>query len=133
MIVLDENVGVEQRLLLSRWRIAARQIGVDIGAKSVTDENIIPLLNELHRPTFFTRDFDFFRPRLRHGRYCIAWLDVRVAEVAEYIRRFLRHPDFNTQAKRMGTIVAVAPAGLTIWRLGAEEKTHAVWPAKKRM
>ena len=98
----------------------------------MTDQAIIPLLHGLHRPTFFTRDFDFFRAELRHGRYCLVWLDVDVSEVAEYVRRFLRHPEFNTQAKRMGAVVAVAPAGLSIWRVRVEQVIHSIWPAKQR-
>jgi hypothetical protein len=132
MNVLDENVADEQRRLLARWKISCRQIGVEVGTKGMTDENIIPLLHALHRPTFFTRDVDFYRSGLRHDRYCLVWLDVGVADVAEYVRRFLRHPEFNSQAKRMGTVVGVAPSGLSIWRLREDRAVHSDWPAKKR-
>ncbi len=132
MNVLDANVFADQRLILRRWRIPSRQIGVDLGVKGMSDENIIPLLLELRRPTLFTLDADFYWPSLRHDRYCLVWLNVRGVEAAEYIRRFLRHPEFNTQAKRMSAVVAIAPAGLSVWRVGAEQVTHSVWPAKTR-
>ena len=35
---------------------------------------------------------------------------------ADYVRRFLRHPQFDTQAKRMGVIARVAPIGIRFWR-----------------
>jgi hypothetical protein len=130
--VLDENVVDSQRRLLERWRIAVRQIGVELGTMGMTDQNIIPLLHELHGPTFFTRDVDFYRPHLRHEKYCLDRLDARVSEVAEYVRRFLRHPDFNTQAKRMVAVVSVAPAEISIWRIQVEQVTHSMWPVKKR-
>ena len=60
MNVLDENLAEGQRLLLRRWRITTRQIGVDVGCRGMADEEIIPLLLELRRPTFFTRDADFY-------------------------------------------------------------------------
>jgi hypothetical protein len=130
--VLDENMPEGQRLLLGRWKIAARQIGVEVGSKGMTDGEIIPLLQTCHRPTFFTRDADFYRRELCHQRYCLVWLNVRAEEAAEYIRRFLRHPEFNTWARRVGAVVGVAPAGLSVWRVRAESITHSVWPVKRK-
>lgn len=68
---------------------------------------IIPLLHTLRRPTFFTRDHDFYKADLRHLRYCLVFLDVAFDEAAEFIRRFLRHTAFRTQAQRMGRVVRV--------------------------
>ena len=59
MNVLDENIPKDQRQLLERWRIRARQIGVNIGRRGLQDDEIIPLLLTLRRPTFFTRDADY--------------------------------------------------------------------------
>ena len=69
------------------------------------DEEITPLLHELDRPTFFTLDDDFYDRRLRHEGYCLVHLDIEEEVVAEYIRRFLRHREMNTKAKRMGCVV----------------------------
>jgi hypothetical protein len=59
MIVLDENIPEDQRLLLRSWRIRAYQVGRDVSRAGIKDEQIIPLLLTLRRPTFFTRDLGF--------------------------------------------------------------------------
>lgn len=69
MIVLDENIPEDQRLLLRSWRIRAYQVGRDVGRAGIKDEQIIPLLLKLRRPTFFTRDLGFFDVKLCHARY----------------------------------------------------------------
>ena len=56
MLVLDENVPAGQRLLLRKWRVRFRVIGVDVAAPGTTDENLIPVLQKLSRPTFFSLD-----------------------------------------------------------------------------
>ena len=56
MNILDENIPKPQRELLERRRIPVRQVGVSIGRKGLLDEEIIPLLQRLRHPTFFTRD-----------------------------------------------------------------------------
>ena len=53
MIILDENILDGQRLLLQAWRVAARQIGFDLGRKGLQDEEILVLLRRLRNPTFF--------------------------------------------------------------------------------
>ncbi len=52
MNILDENVLKDQRELLLSWRVKIHQIGYDVGRKGVQDEEIIPLLLQLRRPTF---------------------------------------------------------------------------------
>jgi hypothetical protein len=42
MVVLDENIPDDQRLLLKSWRIRAYQIGRDVGRAGIKDEQIIP-------------------------------------------------------------------------------------------
>jgi hypothetical protein len=54
MNVLDENISISQRNVLKTWHIPARHIGYDIGRKGMKDDEIIPLLLTLTRPTFFT-------------------------------------------------------------------------------
>ena len=66
MNILDENIMESQRQLLRRWRIAVRQIGEDVARKGIKDDEILPLLHQLTRPTFFTRDLDFYARELRH-------------------------------------------------------------------
>jgi len=54
MNILDENVVEPQRHLLQSWGIAVRHIGHDIGRAAMKDEEVIPLLHQLRRVTFFT-------------------------------------------------------------------------------
>lgn len=68
MNILDENIPKPQRELLEGWRITVRQIGVNIGRKGTLDEEMIPLLQGLPRPIFFTRDSDFYERKLCHPR-----------------------------------------------------------------
>jgi hypothetical protein len=127
MIILDENTPEGQRLLLRRKRIRARQIGYDIGRDGMTDEAIIPLLHQLDRPTFLTRDVDFFDRLLCHDSYCIVYLHVGETDIADYVRRVLRHKELNTRVKRMGTVVRTGPSGLSVWRIRKQEETHLDW------
>lgn len=127
MNVLDENITPVQRQRLRQWRIAVRHIGYDIGRKGMDDEEIIPFLLTLRRPTFFTEDWDYFKRGLCHAKYCLVHVDVRRDEIAVFVRRFLRHNEFDTQAKRMGAVVRVSYAGLGVWHLHAEKEMHLDW------
>jgi hypothetical protein len=89
--------------------------------------DIIPLLHALPRPTFFTRDHDFYHPWLRHPEYCLVFLEVSPSETAKYIRRFLRHPKFRAQLQRMGKVVKVHEDGIRFWQLGAGESEDVSW------
>lgn len=128
MNVLDENLRQSQRELLAAWRIPVRQIGVEVGRSGMHDDEIISLLHQLSRPTLFTRDRDFYKPELRHARYCLVHLEVLRPESADYIRRLLKHPSFDTLAKRLGKVVRVSPSGLHVWRLNAQSEEHIAWP-----
>jgi len=128
MNLLDENIIASQRELLRSWRISVRQIGYDFESKGVQDEAIISVLHRNRRTTFFTRDLGFYDRTLCHRRYCLVCLAVSKAEAAVFARRLLRHPEFNTQAKRMGTVVQVSQSGLRVWQLGAEEESVMGWP-----
>lgn len=127
MNIVDENVIDKQRERLRQWRIPVRHIGHDIGYAGMEDEAIMPWLHQLRRPTLFTRDRDFYKPALRHARYCLVYLALEQHEVAEYVRHFLRHSAFNTQAKRMGCVIRVSDVDLTVWRLHANKEVHLDW------
>ena len=128
MLVLDENLPAGQRRLLRSWRIGFRVIGVDVASRGADDADLLPVLHHLARPTFFSLDHDFYRPDWAHARYSLVWLDVRGREAAEFIRRFLRHPAFRTQAQRMGTVVRVQVDGLSCWRIGRRFPDSLPWP-----
>lgn len=127
MIILDENFPESQRQLLQRWRVSFRQIGYETGREGMKDDEIIPFLHQLRQPTFFTLDADFFKRQLRHARYCLVYVDVAQYEAAAFVRRTLGHKNFDTKAKRMGTVIRVSHVGLTVWRLHTRAKTHFQW------
>jgi hypothetical protein len=114
MNVLDENVPDSQLEILRSRRVPVRQIGLDIGRKGMKDDEIIPLLLQLDRPTFFTLDGDFHDRRLCHDRYCLVHLDVEEEVAAEYIRRLLRQKAFKSKKSRMGQVIRISttPSGL---------------------
>ena len=128
MNILDENIPRNQRELLLSWRVSIRQIGYDTGRKGIQDDEIIPLLHQLRRPTFFSRDSDFFDRRLCHQRYCLVYMDVNKYEAALFARRVLWHPELDTQAKRMGAVIRVSNRGLLLYRLHTGELTSLDWP-----
>ena len=128
MLVLDENLPAGQRLLLRSWRIRFRAVGGEIAFSGAKDENLIPVLHRLPNPTFFSLDRDFHQPELAHRSYCLVWLDVRGRQAAEFIRRFLRHPTFDTQAKRMGMVVGVHADGVSGWQVGKRASQEFPWP-----
>ena len=128
MNVLDENIPEEQRFLLAKWRVPFRQIGFELGQKGLKDPAIIPLLLTLPHPTFFTRDMDFCKRSLCHSRYSLIVMDVDEVETAFSIRRLLHHPRFNTQARRMGTVIRISATGLSVFHLHALTEEHFPWP-----
>src|SRR5260370_26609919 len=117
MNILDENVPESQRSWLRKKRVSIRQIGYDIGRKGMKDREIISLLHQLDRPTFFTLDGDFYDRRLCHKGYCLVHLDLEEEAVAEFVRRLLHHPELNTRAKRVGCVVQGSSTGPTLWRI----------------
>jgi hypothetical protein len=102
MSILDENIPEDQRQLLRGWRIRARRVGHDVGRQGMQDAEIIPLLHGIESSAFFTRDLGFYRHPLCHAHYCIVCLAVGPYEAASFIRRLLRHPQFQTQAQPFG-------------------------------
>jgi hypothetical protein len=127
MNVLDENVVAQQCRLLQEWRIPFRQIGRHLSSHGTLDENLIPLLHRLPQPTFFTHDEDFFKVSLAHAHYALIYLDVTDTETAEFVRRFLGHPAFDTQAKRLGIVARVRPGGVQFWRKGQSGLQTVQW------
>lgn len=128
MIVLDENVSERDAAELRRQGVRCRRIGTDLGHRGMDDHNdVIPLLHRLHQPTFFTADAHFHSPALRHPGYCLVMLDVPAMQIPLYIRRFVRHPEFRTAARRMGCVARVNPSGIAIWRRGAQQEQHINW------
>jgi hypothetical protein len=127
MNVLDENFPVEQVELLRSRGVHVRKIGQDIGRAGMLDPEILTLLHATTRPTLFTLDADFASPLLCHPAYGLVFLFIYPRDAAMYVRRVLRHPVLNTQAKRMGTCVRASYDGVRVWRRNEPEQAYP-WP-----
>jgi hypothetical protein len=115
VLLLDENITVPAAKQLRRWRIPVRSITDHCAARGTADADLVPILHRLAQPTFFTHDWDFWAPELCHPGYCIVHLAMEDTEAADYIRRFLGHPKFDTIAKRLGKVVQARQTGLFVY------------------
>lgn len=128
MIVLDHNIALDQSARLRRRRIHFRQVGFEVGRPEWDDQQeILRYLHAAKQPTFFTRDLGFYRAPLRHGNYCLVALTVPVVETAHYISKLLRHPHFNTRAKRQGKVIRVSTESIAFWEIGRQRQTTLRW------
>ncbi len=127
MIVLDENFPESQRQILRGWGFRIHQVGYEVGRKGLKDSEIIPLLLQLHFPTFFSLDVDFYKPKLCHSRFCLVYMDVDQYEAASFIRRFLKHSEYKTKNKRKGRVLRISHIGISEWRLHAEKEEFIHW------
>jgi hypothetical protein len=126
--ILDEAISAPECERLHAYKIHFRQIGLGVGRAGMKDrEDVIPLLHRLKRPTFFTLDHGFYHPTLLHQGCCLVFLDVWDDEAAEYIRRFLRHPEFRTQSQRMGKVIRVRHSGVSYWQVYHRGEQHLDW------
>ena len=127
MNILDENIPRDQADLLNFWGIRCRSLSRDLASQGIADDDILPLLLRLKNPTLLTRDEDFFQRHLVHAGYCLVYFQVGVAETAFFIRRFLRHPDFQTSQQRLGKIIRVHPAGIAFWERKSSRAVEVSW------
>lgn len=127
MNLLDENFPDDQRDQLRKFGVTVRQIGHDEGRFGMADGEILPLLHRLGQVTFFTHDRDFSGPEQCHPGYCLIWLAVKQDLLAEYARRLLRHPEFDTTAKRLGKVLAVGPTGITVFERHRNTDRRFAW------
>ena len=127
MFLIDENVSELEVSRLRRAGIRVRLIGDEVSQVGTSDEDLIRSIRKLKRPVVFTQDEDFFQFRWLHRGFALVWLAVNPDQVADYVRRFLRHPTFKTQAKRMGVVAKVAPACIRFWRIGNRQLQRVDW------
>lgn len=99
----------------------------EVGRKGMTDEEIIPFLHKLRSANFFTRDLGFYKRQYCHSNYCLIVLAVGQYEVASFIRRFLRHPHFDTKQKRIGRVIRLTHNGIKIWKQYLEKEEELKW------
>jgi len=128
VIILDHNIPEDQAQSLHRRRVHYRQIGFEVGRPEWGDQQeILRYLHATKQITFFTRDLGFFRAPLRHVNYCLVALTVAVLETADYIAKFLRHPHFNTRAKRNGKVIKVSTKSIIFWAIGRQQHGTVRW------
>ncbi len=127
MIILDESVPENQRERLREWRIAVRHLGYEIERKGIKDDEIIPFLLQQRRPTFVTLDGDFYKRRLCHPRYCLVYLEAQPSRAAALLHSLIRLRELDTESKRMGKVIRVSEAGISIWKLHAEKEERIAW------
>ena len=128
MIILDHNIPNDHAAQLQRRRVRFRQIGFEVGRPEWDDQQeILRFLHATKQITFFTRDLGFFLAPLRHANYCLVALTVPVLETAQYISKLLRHPDFNTRAKRNGRVIRVSTKSITFWEIGRMQQRTIYW------
>lgn len=102
MNILDENISKNQRQLLEGWRVSIKQIGVNVGHGGMKDEEILPFLHQIKRPTFFTRDDGFFKPQKCHARYCLVYLDVEKKRGGVFRSKIAETPDVQYASQTDG-------------------------------
>jgi hypothetical protein len=56
----------------------------------------------------------------------MSWMKTQY-EVAHFIRRFLPHSAFATQAEGMGAVIRVMHTGLVTWRPNAGRELRLAW------
>ncbi len=128
MILLDENIIAPEREKLRRYKLSFRQIGVEIGKQGLKDLNdILPLLHQLKKATFFTLDEDFYRADWCYQNYALAYHDVFPEQTAEYVRRFLKQSSFRTKSKRMGKVFHIGYSGIRYWEINKPDVIKADW------
>jgi hypothetical protein len=116
MLVLDENLPESQRQLLLKKGVRFRSVGEDFVLLGSSDENILPALRLVSHPTFFSLDSHFFFGQKADLHYSLVWLDIPSNQSAAYIIRFLKHKAFNTQRKRMGSVIRLHSGGINFWK-----------------
>jgi hypothetical protein len=95
------------------------------------EDDVIPLLQSLRHAVLFTCDLGLFKRELCHSRYAIVCLQIPDSEVATYVKRFLRHYEFDTNAKRMGKVVRLSPKKIQCWSVKKETESEVPWKTDK--
>ena len=126
--ILDELVHGEVVELLREKHISAVQVGKGWGQSGWLDvEQIIPNLHGT-RCTFHTQDLGFFKSHLAHQTYSIVcYGHIAPHQLAYWIVRFLRHPEFNTHVKRLGKVILVTLDQIEVWQVHHKEKMKIEW------
>jgi hypothetical protein len=127
VIVLDENIDEFQQQMLRKWKYHFKQIGAGVGRRGMKDENIIPHLIRTKKCTFFTLDKGFYSQELCHKSYCIVFLSVSQFETSLFIKKFLKHKEFNNHTKRNGKVFLLEHKNIKYFSLNTTKEKRAIW------
>jgi hypothetical protein len=129
MIILDEQLN-EPELAgrIAAWYAGSVQVVTDLRPHSVIkDDSIGALLHTENEPTFVTINVtDFWRVVRSDSRFAIVCLELAIAQdylVPVWLRRFFKLPQFNTKAKRMGTVALLRPTRIEFYRADRKIET----------
>lgn len=59
-------------------------------------------------------------------------MDVKKHEAAVFVRRLIRHPEFNSIAKRFGKVIILSHTNIAVWALNAHQKEYVGWIDKMK-
>jgi hypothetical protein len=125
--IFDENFPAPVVESIQRKVRSVAQVGVNWGEAGWLDvEQILPHLHR-SKATFHTLDVGFFKRRYAHRDYCLVYYDVPEAKLADWVLRFVRHPQFNTHAKRLGRVVKVTPLKMACWEIHESRIKQIAW------
>ena len=125
--LFDENFPASAVQIIQQKVVSVAQVGANWGESGWLDqEQILPHLHG-SRATFHTLDAGLFKRRYGHRDYCLVYYDVPEAELAKWVLKFLRHPRFNTHAKRLGKVVKVNPSKITYWEFREHRIKEIGW------
>ena len=127
MLILDENVIEAQRQLFLRRRFHVRQIGIELGWKSMGDDDVLRLLRTLRHPVLITGDQRLFHRDSCHARYTIVIIDGRRDEVFPLTVRLLRHREFENASQRVGRVVRASNDVVRVLRVGDARQRTIEW------
>ena len=119
MIVVDETIS-DPRILegIAKWYPGSVVSIKEFRPRGrVLDEEIPEYLLQQRQPTFVTINYDDFAPHLfLHQAYCIVRFKLPQGQslfLPYLLREVLRNKQFNTKAKRMGTVISWMPTSLS--------------------
>lgn len=121
MIVLDEHLqskGLAEEI--QRWYAGAVVSVLDLRPDTIIkDEAISHLLAQQKQPTFVTINVtDFWQCVPASEKFCLVCFALTSSEITlipSLLRRLLRHTNFDTKAKRTGTIVRITSQGAAVF------------------
>lgn len=138
MIVLDEELqGLGLEATIGQWYRGAVILIKQLRPGTVIKDEAIPaLLRRVKYATFVTINHGDFWRRLPAGQsFCVLCLKLtvnQVDEVAHWVRRVFRLPEFKNKTARMGKVALVSPRSLQYYR-GGENLVHLhVWSTTER-